>query len=113
MACSCDTSEKNPLPKISVMDTRLNISGIETALKKLAGSLSHEEISFFMMQRIAESFGILTKDIKEPLLLCGGVASSEFLRRYFKDLSFVFGKKELCSDNACGLALSKGERPWL
>ncbi len=113
LACSCDTGEKNPLPKISVIDNKLNISGIETAIKKLVGNMSHEEISFFMMQRIAESFDILTKDYDDPMLLCGGVASSEFLRRSFKNRSFIFGKKELCSDNACGLALSKGERPWL
>ena len=114
LACGCDTDEKNPLPKISVKDTQLNVSGIETAVKKLLGDMSNEEIAFFMMQRIAESFDILTQRFgDETLLLCGGVASSEFLRQYFKNRSFVFGRKELCSDNAAGLALSEGERPWL
>lgn len=103
--------KKNPLSKIHIEDKGLNISGIENQMKKL--DMTPEEIAYCVMERISESFvNILDGIGAKKVLVSGGVASSSFLRSYCKDKEYVFGKPELCSDNAVGLALSGGKTPW-
>ena len=48
----------------------------------------------------------------DQVLVCGGVASSRYLRRYCEGRGFMFGRPELCSDNAVGAALIGGKAPW-
>ena len=110
MALSVDSFD-NPLSKIHIEDTNLNISGIENQIKKL--TLKPEEIAYCVMERIAESFvQIIQNSGSKQVLVAGGVASSKFLRQYCKKYNYKFGKPELCSDNAVGLALSGGKFPW-
>ena len=106
---------KNPLPKISLNDAGLNISGIESAVKRLAEKMPSGELSYCIMERISQSLSALIDSIRtdEEVLICGGVAASEFIRSSCAGSNYKFANKELCSDNAVGLALSKGERPWL
>lgn len=104
---ACD----NPLSKIHVEDKFVNLSGIENQIKKL--SLSPEEISYCVMERISESFvQIISNTNATQVLVAGGVASSLFLRQYCQKYNYKFGKPELCSDNAVGLALSGGKFLW-
>ena len=46
------------------------------------------------------------------LLVCGGVACSSFLRRYCEGKGYLFGRSDLCADNAAGVALTRGRDPW-
>ena len=114
MACSyaqeglCD-----PLCRVFTDKTYLNLSGLETALKRAENQYGPQELAYFTMERIAESFVKITElALKESgakqLLVSGGVACSAFLREYcsrIKGRSFAFGQPALCSDNACGEAL--------
>lgn len=116
LAMLYDKADKNPLTKITVKDSGLNISGIENQINKLIESkkYSNEAIAYFVMQTIADSLkNIIDKFDYKQVLLTGGVSSSQFLRKYFLNTHAMFGKAELCSDNAVGLALSEGELPWL
>lgn len=101
----------NPLSKIHIEDKFVNISGIENQIKQL--TLSPEEIAYCVMERISESFvSIINNTNAKQVLVAGGVASSQFLRKYCRNYNYKFGKTELCSDNAVGLALSGGKFPW-
>ncbi len=94
----------------------LNISGLETQLKKALDNneLSIEELSYCIMKLISDSFiKIISNTGIKQVLVSGGVASSSFLRKYCEKEGYIFGLPELCSDNACGLALSEGKLPWL
>ena len=62
------------------------------------------------MDSIAESFCRAVEIVKkskgiQQVLVCGGVASSRFLRNYCKGRGYMFGDPRLCSDNAAGCAL--------
>ena len=100
----------NPLGKVFKGDTFINLSGTETQLRGIEGFYPKDEIAFFMMERIAESFISICEAAKEKygvrqVLVSGGVACSEFLRNCCKDKGYVFGRRDLCSDNAAGEAL--------
>ena len=74
-------------------------------------------LCFFLMERVAESFAELADELREStgieqVLLCGGVASSAFLRAYCADRGYFYGSPGLCSDNAVGCALIGGRAPW-
>lgn len=101
----------NPLSKFHIEGTKINLSGIENQINE--SKLNKEELSFYLMERISESFVSLINNtgIKQ-VLVTGGVASSKFLRNYCKDMGYIFGDNNLTSDNAVGLALSEGITPW-
>ena len=112
------------LPAIKVINGRINLSGIETAVKKTVDAgCDHGELSFELMEAASKAiidmaeYGCRKYGIKD-VLLAGGVASSAYLRRtaesYMKagradsdgqGINIVFGKPELSSDNAVGTAL--------
>ncbi len=101
----------NPLSKIHIDNTDLNISGIENQVKAL--KLKPEEIAYCVMERITESFiSVINKIGIEQVVVTGGVASSQFIRKRCNDKKYIFGQPNLCSDNAVGLALSGGNFPW-
>ena len=106
---------KNPFCRINMTDEGLNLSGIETQIVRKRSGMDTGELSYFLMERISESFteyaSKLLKDHDcDTLLVTGGVASSGFLRKYCKDrgFGFYFGQPSLCSDNAVGPALLQG-----
>lgn len=112
------------LPVIKVIDGRINLSGIETAVKKVVDTgCDHGELSFKLMEAVSKAiirmaeYGCRKYGVKD-VLLAGGVASSVYLRKsvesYMKagrtdgngeGINIVFGKPELSSDNAVGTAL--------
>ncbi len=107
---------KNPLCRVFTRDSGLNLSGLETQLKSAINEYSAEEIAFFLMDRISENFMETCEDAKnstgaEQLLVSGGVARSEFLRKRCAERGYIFGDKKLCSDNAVGVAIY-GEKHW-
>ena len=106
---------KLPFKSISVSGSELNISGFETQIKKYIEEKKApaEIISYFVMKAVSESFIKIIQNTKiDQVLVTGGVASSEFLRRECEKYGYIFGNKNLCSDNAAGLALSGGIVPW-
>ena len=101
---------KNPLCRVFTDKTYLNLSGLETRLRSAEKGLSAEALSFFLMERISESFVKICEAAKEQtgadqVLVSGGVACSSFLRKYCKDKGYRFGRPDLCGDNAAGEAL--------
>ena len=112
------------LPAIKVTDGRINLSGIETAVKKAVDAgCDYGELSFKLMEAASKAiidmaeYGCRKYGIKD-VLLAGGVASSVYLRKsvesYMKagcadidneGINIVFGKPELSSDNSVGTAL--------
>ena len=110
-ACSCKTaSGKNPLGRIFKGDTFINLSGVETKMRRIESFYPHDQLLFYLMDSISESFAAVCEAAKEKygvqqVLVSGGVACSEFLRNYCRDKNYVFGRRDLCSDNAVGEAL--------
>ncbi|MCX7903961.1 MAG: hypothetical protein N2486_05575 [Caloramator sp.] len=89
-----------------------NFSGQETlALKYLAEGNTKEDIAYAAMVCVAKTLEKLINNLideyKLPILLLGGVASSEFLKSRL-DKSYegflYFSNKEYASDNAVGVA---------
>jgi tRNA A37 threonylcarbamoyltransferase TsaD len=104
---------KSPISRVFCNKTYLNLSGLETQLKSAKNGLGREEAAYWIMDRIAESFVRITEEAKRQtgarrVLVTGGVACSAFLRRYCEPYGYVFGRKDLCSDNAVGIALAGG-----
>ena len=101
---------KNPLGKVFKGDTYINLSGTETKIRGIDSFYHPDEIMFFLMECVSESFVGMVETAKEKygadqVLVSGGVACSGFLRNYCKDKNYVFGRRDLCSDNAVGAAL--------
>ena len=101
---------KCPFKRVFMSGTGLNLSGLETSLRTAEKSCSADELSYFAMLRISESFVKAAEHLKDKynvsrVLVSGGVACSQFLREYCVPYGYVFGQKEYCSDNAAGEAL--------
>ncbi len=101
---------KNPFKRVFMDGTGLNLSGLETSLRTAEKQLSANECAYFTMDSIAESFCRAVETVKkdrsiDQVLVCGGVASSRFLRSYCEGRGYMFGDPALCSDNAVGCAL--------
>ena len=112
------TDAKGLVPS-TVSGASCHLSGAETKLKQLSGSLTPAELS-------AETYDVLCRTILKMLenaaketgvrqaLLFGGVMSSLRLRRLCQEriekrripLDLYFGKPELSGDNAVGVALA-------
>lgn len=89
-----------------------NLSGPETqGLKYIQGGNTHEEIAYAVMLCVAKTleklFNNILKSWKLPIVVMGGVASSQFLRKYFKNKNMgdiFFSDGRYASDNAVGIA---------
>ena len=116
---------KDPVSRVFMDDSGMNLSGLENSLKSALKNHDKESVCAFLMERISESFikacdKVSAENNINKILVCGGVASSEFLRNYCKDRGYIFGEKALCSDNAAGEAIAacrnykkdKAERVW-
>lgn len=108
---------KNPFVEIFIDKTYTNISGLETQLVQAEESFSKEDLAYYAMERISQSFVRIAEAAKEStgidkFLVTGGIASSRFLRKYCEPYGYTFGRPELCSDNAVGIAALKGKKLW-
>ena len=101
---------KCPFKRVFMSESGINLSGLETSLRTAENSFSADELSYFTLFRISESFVTAAERLKDKynvsqVLVSGGVACSQFLREYCAPYGYVFGQKEYCSDNAAGEAL--------
>lgn len=108
----------NPFCKIKTEDCFLNISGIETQVQRyIKGAEEKDEdpdkslIAAWLLDRVGEALEKAVEQARkktgiDKTVLMGGVSSSEYIRKHIKkDDNLIFGKPELCSDNAVGVAL--------
>lgn len=122
LAASYSGKENLKIPKIKVVNGEVNLSGIETAVQKYISN--NKDIDMGMLSK--ELFGKITNALSDMILqinektgtkrflFAGGVSSSRYIsekvRSLFPEYSIVFGKPELCSDNAVGIALLGGRK---
>ncbi len=118
MACGyTPESRENPFKRVFTDDAEVNLSGLETQFRRAKEEYPHQALSYFLMDRISESFIRIMEKARaqcgtDQVLITGGVASSRFLRQRCKSLGYSFGDPGLCSDNAAGIALIRGRAPW-
>ena len=111
------SSKKNPFVEVFIDKTYTNLSGLETQLVQAEESFSKEDLAYYAMERISESFVRIAEAARretgiQRFLVTGGIASSKFLRRFCEPYGLLFGLPELCSDNAVGVAAMKGKKLW-
>jgi N6-L-threonylcarbamoyladenine synthase len=95
-----------------VDNLQFNLSGQETlGLKYINEGYNYEEIAFSTMLCVAKTlekvFNNIFKQFRLPVILMGGVASSQFLRNYFENKfenEILFSGGQYASDNAVGVA---------
>ncbi|MDO4544824.1 MAG: hypothetical protein Q4C25_01580 [Bacillota bacterium] len=115
------------LTSVKVKDGRLNLSGLDTQIKRRleAGMTAGEEADF-----IREIFEIMTKAMAEmigqgskntgikDIIMAGGVSSSLFIKENLTALlkadgiHAIFDTAGLSQDNAVGTALLGGKKIW-
>ena len=100
---------KNPFCRAVLKDEGVNLSGIESQVLSKINDYTQQELAFFLMERISESFVSIMETARKKqnviqVLVTGGVASSAFLREYCNNYGYMFGQPRLCSDNAVGVA---------
>lgn len=109
--------------KIKVKDGYVNLSGIETQGQRALPQYPKMQLIDDLFDKLSRSILEMTMqlsykyDIKN-FIYAGGVSCSQYMRNYlveylYKDLNIVFGKSELSSDNAIGIALLGGKKLWL
>ncbi len=111
--------------RIRTENGRINLSGIETQIQRyiseetVSGKKPEDlagTIAVSLMDRILESLMKMIGQCREatgirPVLLSGGVAASRYLRDRLKaEKDLYFGRTELSSDNAAGIAVLGMER---
>ena len=97
----------------SVRDLTCSLSGAESAaLRELERGRAAQEVAYGIYDLLARTLTKLLDTAarrlgERPVLLCGGVASSQLLRELLCercDLSLFFGESRYSSDNAVGVA---------
>ena len=102
----------------AVKGTDCSFSGAESAAVRRMHDTAKEEIAYgvydCLARTLAKMFAAAEQAYGElPFLVCGGVASSALLRKMLKQRfagKLYFGKPELSSDNAVGVALLGADR---
>ena len=114
-----NTAEKKNVKLASaVKELNCSFSGAESAAQRLLHAVPNEELAYGVYDCLARTLSKLFDNAvraygKLPFLVCGGVASSELLRTQLaKRFSgkLYFGRPELSSDNAVGVALLGADR---
>ncbi len=96
----------------SVQGLNCSFSGAESAAARLQGTVPDAELAYGVYDCLSRTFSKMLqrapeKNGRQPVLICGGVASSGLLRELLQkrcDAELYFGKKELSADNAVGVA---------
>ena len=102
----------------SVRNGNCSFSGPESAAMRLLGGTEPEEIAFGVYDCVSRTVSKMLAAAEKqygnlPVLLCGGVASSELLRNLLArrmECGLYFGHSELSSDNAVGVAFIGEDR---
>ena len=101
---------KVPKLSVTVKDGKINFSGAETQILKLINnSDDNMMLSRAVLDCVSESIlKALAQVGAEKVLMVGGVASSDYIRKYLsnkgKKIEFLFAKPEYSTDNAWGIA---------
>lgn len=112
------TADKSMFKKVKVEDGYFNISGLENQVyQKDAKTI---DICASLFERITITLADSVKQVSEKtgiekIVFAGGVSSSEYIRNTldkYLDIEYTFGKPELSSDNAVGIAILGGMRLW-
>jgi len=112
--------------KIKVKDGYVNLSGIETQgqrfLTDCPEKYTKEELLDDLFEKLSRSVLDMTEQLSvkyniQNFIYAGGVSCSQYMRRYLADyldpkLHVAFGRSELSSDNAVGVALLGGKHLW-
>jgi N6-L-threonylcarbamoyladenine synthase len=109
--------------KIKVKDGYVNLSGIETQGQRLLREYPQMELLDDLFETVSESIMEMTLQLSSKydihnFIYAGGVSCSRYMRQFlsehlYRDLNIAFGKNELSSDNAIGVALLGGKKIWL
>lgn len=102
----------------AVKDLNCSFSGAESAVQRMIGTVPDAELAYGVYDCLARTLGKLFTHAVErygelPFLVCGGVASSFLLRDMLQKRfsgKLHFGRPELSSDNAVGVALIGADR---
>ena len=108
--------------RIKVKDGYVNLSGIETQGQRLLREYPQMELLDDLFETLSESIMEMTLQLSSRydihnFIYAGGVSCSRYMRQYlsehlYRDLNIAFGKNELSSDNAIGVALLGGKKIW-
>lgn len=119
------TRGSNPqiFTKIKVKDGYVNLSGIETQGQRLLHEYPQETLAMDLFCALSCSVRDMTEQLSAKyhitnFIYAGGVSCSRYLRQYLAghlepSLHIAFGRSELSSDNAIGVALLGGKNLWL
>ena len=106
---------------IKVKDGYVNLSGIETQGQNALGKYPQMQLIDDLFDKLSRSIMEMTLQLSynmnQRFYLCRRRILQRYMRAYlaehlYKDLNIVFGKNELSSDNAIGVALLGGKRLW-
>ena len=98
---------------LTVKEGGVNLSGLQNRAERyLSCGETKEDVCAFLLSHVARAITLLYEAAGEeiPLLLCGGVSASSYLRRKFSSEKIYFTTPELCTDNAVGVALIAREK---
>ncbi|MGN1413614.1 MAG: O-sialoglycoprotein endopeptidase [Anaerovoracaceae bacterium] len=108
--------------RIKVKDGFVNLSGIETQGQRLLKEYPKTMLLDDLFETLSRSIMEMTLQLSvkyniQNFIYAGGVSCSQYMRQFltenlYRDLNIVFGKSELSSDNAIGMALLGGKQLW-
>ena len=119
-----ENGRKHPsiFTKIKVQDGYVNLSGIETQGQRMFADYPQEEVLDDLFEKLSASVLEMTLQLSEKYIMknfiyAGGVSCSQYMRQYLMNrltgkLNIAFGRSELSSDNAVGVALLGGKHIW-
>ena len=119
-----ENGRKHPsiFTKIKVQDGYVNLSGIETQGQRMFADYPQEEVLDDLFEKLSSSILEMTLQLSEKyniqnFIYAGGVSCSQYMRQYLMNrltgkLNIAFGRSELSSDNAVGVALLGGKHIW-
>ena len=102
----------------AVKDGSCSFSGAESAAQRLLHTVEDEELAYGVYDCLARTLAKMFAAARSehgnlPILICGGVASSNLLRSMLRDrcdAKLYFGEPKYSSDNAAGVALLGADR---
>ena len=113
---------RNILTPIKVKDGYVNLSGIESQCQRKLEEYDRMELVDALFDRLSQSIMKMTLQLSDKyhiknFIYAGGVSCSQYMRNYlvenlYRDLNIVFGKPQMSSDNAIGIALLGGQKIW-
>ena len=120
-ALAAKAEQKNVKPASAVQGTNCSFSGAESAAQRLLHTVPDAELAYGVYDCLARTLAkMFTEAVNRygdlPFLVCGGVASSGLLRSMLRKRfrgTLYFGRPELSSDNAVGIALIGADRSAL